>query len=108
MCNVAYFEQFRVQLVEEAKHLSSDVLSPSLIVIHDASRCCQDDVTKLRENSDNGSDIRRLYSNKEDLTEKSCHLVDTRLTLTQVRGPCTSVTKPHIQAIHQIYQIQSG
>ena len=34
-------------LVEEAQNLSSDVLSPRLLVVHDTSRGGQDDVTEL-------------------------------------------------------------
>ena len=36
-----------VRLVEESDNLACDVLSPRLLVVHDASRGCEDDVAEL-------------------------------------------------------------
>jgi hypothetical protein len=35
-------------LVEEAKDFATDVLPPGLLMVHDPSRCCEHDVTKLQ------------------------------------------------------------
>ena len=45
----------RDRSVEEPQNLASDVFSPGLLMIHDASRCGEDDVAKLtrRQKLDN-------------------------------------------------------
>jgi hypothetical protein len=34
--------------VEEAKDFAADILPPGLLMVHDPSRCCEHDVTKLQ------------------------------------------------------------
>lgn len=49
---------------KKSAHLSCDVFPSSLLVVHDASRCCQDDVserTRRQQDVDPVLDLRELY-----------------------------------------------
>lgn len=48
-------------LVKEPKHFTTDILSPSLLMIHNASRCCQHYVSKLQVQAKNHKPSRISY-----------------------------------------------
>jgi hypothetical protein len=52
--------------VEETEDLASDILPPGLLMVHNASRCCQHDVAELNKRNKEA----QLACEVEQLTKK--------------------------------------
>lgn len=44
-----FLPPFSCFLVKEAKNFTTDIFPPSFLVVHDTSRCCQNNITKLQK-----------------------------------------------------------
>lgn len=62
-----FLRPFSCFLVKEAKNFTTDIFPPSFLVVHDTSRCCQNNITKLQKQWEYKNVIHRK---SEDLYKK--------------------------------------